>query len=75
MRVGELLTPIVAAMGRELLQGDYIQAAWFLTKQFCHRNPRQRTLRRLTNGFRSEISAYRRMPSIWQRFSSRSIVR
>src|SRR5215467_12182256 len=26
MRVGELLTPIVAAMGRELLEGDYIQA-------------------------------------------------
>jgi transposase len=26
MRVGELLTPIVTAMGRELLQGDYIQA-------------------------------------------------
>jgi transposase len=26
MRVGELLTPIVSAMGRELLEGDYIQA-------------------------------------------------
>jgi transposase len=26
MRVGELLSPIVAAMGRELLEGDYIQA-------------------------------------------------
>jgi transposase len=26
MRVGELLSPIVAAMGRELLAGDYIQA-------------------------------------------------
>ena len=26
MRVGELLTPIVAALGRELLEGDYIQA-------------------------------------------------
>jgi Transposase and inactivated derivatives len=26
MRVGELLTPIVAAIGRELLKGDYIQA-------------------------------------------------
>jgi transposase len=26
MRVGELLTPIVAAMGGELLEGDYIQA-------------------------------------------------
>jgi hypothetical protein len=26
MRVGELLSPIVAAMGQELLRGDYIQA-------------------------------------------------
>jgi transposase len=26
MRVGELLTPIVAAMGRELLEGDYVEA-------------------------------------------------
>jgi transposase len=26
MRVGELLSPIVAAMGRELLESDYIQA-------------------------------------------------
>ena len=26
MRVGELLTPVVAAMRRELLEGDYIQA-------------------------------------------------
>jgi hypothetical protein len=26
MRVGELLSPIVAAMGQELLEGDYIQA-------------------------------------------------
>ena len=26
MRVGELLSPIAAAMGQELLKGDYIQA-------------------------------------------------
>jgi hypothetical protein len=26
MRVGELLSPIAAAMGQELLRGDYIQA-------------------------------------------------
>ncbi len=26
MRVGELLRPITAAMGQELLKGDYIQA-------------------------------------------------
>jgi hypothetical protein len=26
MRVGELLTPVVAAIGRELLKGDYIRA-------------------------------------------------
>jgi hypothetical protein len=26
MRVGELLSPIAAAMGKELLKGDYIQA-------------------------------------------------
>jgi Transposase IS66 family len=26
MRVGELLCPITAAMGQELLKGDYIQA-------------------------------------------------
>jgi hypothetical protein len=26
MRVGELLSPIAAAMGRELLKGNYIQA-------------------------------------------------
>ena len=35
----------------------------------------QRTLRRLTNGTRFEISACRGMPSIWLRFSSGSIVR
>ena len=37
-------------------------------------NPGQRIFRRLTSGTRSEISACRAMPSIWLRFSSRSIV-
>ena len=42
-------------------------ANWSLTKQFCQRNPGKLALLRLTNGFRSEMSACREMRLIWAR--------